>query len=76
MSQLTLYLEPELEHHIKTAAARAGKSLSRWVGDLIREKLASDRPDRLAKLAGSWPDAPTVEEIRADEVPDLPREPF
>lgn len=43
-------------------------------GNLIREKLAADRQARLAKLVGSWPDAPSVEEIRAGEVQDQPRE--
>jgi hypothetical protein len=43
------------------------ESQSRWVADLIRNKNATQWPESLVKLAGSWSDDdfPPIEEIRA-----------
>lgn len=76
MTELTLYLDPDLEAQSQLAADAAGKPLKDWVTDLIRERLMSIRRERLASLAGSWADAPTDEEIGADRGEDVPREPF
>lgn len=76
MTELTLYLDQDLEEQSKSAAEAAGKPLQGWVTDLIRERLAGDRPARLARLAGAWADAPTAEEIGAGRGQDVPREPF
>ncbi|MEM7353858.1 MAG: CopG family transcriptional regulator [Acidobacteriota bacterium] len=74
MGQLTLYLDAETEKKMKTAAAMAGISLSRWVAGLIREKTADEWPSSVLELAGAWQDMPTAEEIRAGEGNDVPRE--
>jgi hypothetical protein len=78
MRQVTLYLDPETESKMKAAAKSAGTSQSRWVADLIREKTATQWPESLAKLAGSWSDDdfPSLEEIRAGIGEDVPREPL
>ncbi len=36
----------------------------------------ADRPQSIVELAGSWPDMPSLEEIRSDEGDDVPREPL
>ena len=76
MGQVTLYLDPETESKMKTAAKSAGVSQSRWVADLIREKTATQWPESLRELAGSWTDDdfPSLEEIRAGMGEDAPRE--
>jgi len=76
MSQLTLYLDSETEEKMKAAAKAAGVSQSRWVADLIREKTSTEWPDSIVKLIGTWADFPSLEEIRAEAPPDLPRESF
>ncbi|HEX4953967.1 MAG TPA: CopG family transcriptional regulator [Thermoanaerobaculia bacterium] len=76
MSQLTLYLDPETEKLLKAAAKASGLSVSRWVCDLVRERVTADGPQRLARLAGAWKDAPTAEDFRAAEGQDVLREPF
>jgi hypothetical protein len=67
MGQVTLYLDPETESKMKVAAKAAGVSQSRWVAGLIQEKTATQWPESIAKLAGSWSneDFPSLEEIRA-----------
>lgn len=73
MAQLTLYLDDDTEARLKEAASAQGVSLSRWVADLIRERIATAWPASVAELAGAWADFPTSDELR--KVPeDLPRE--
>ena len=74
MAQLTLYLDDETEARLKETANSAGMSLSRWVANLIREKIASQWPVSVIELAGAWADLPTAEELRRDVPEDLPRE--
>jgi hypothetical protein len=78
MGQVTLYLDSETEARMKVAANAAGVSQSRWVAGLIQEKTATQWPESLVKLAGSWShgDFPSLEEIRAGMGEDVPREPL
>lgn len=76
MAQLTLYLDADTETKLREAAKSAGVSQSQWVARLIREKTSSQWPESVCQLAGAWADFPTAEELRRDEVEDLPREPI
>ncbi len=76
MGQVTLYLDNETEEKMRTAAKAAGVSQSRWVADLIRDKTATEWPDSIVRLIGSWADFPSLEEIRKGLPEDLPRESF
>src|SRR5947209_20296596 len=64
MGRITLYLDAETEARVKAAAKAAGVSQSRWAADLIRERTRTEWPAWVVELAGSWPDLPSVEEIR------------
>jgi hypothetical protein len=72
--QVTLYLEPDTEERMKAAAKSAGISQSRWVAELIRTRTATEWPESIVKLAGAWPDLPSLEELRQGGE-DVPREP-
>jgi hypothetical protein len=78
MSQLTLYLDNDLEAKLRLAAKAANLSQSRWVANLIAEKLNNEWPPHIAALAGAWADTdiPLTAELRTDLAPDIPREPF
>lgn len=76
MSQITLYLDPETEKRMRSAAQEAGLSLSRWVVNVIREKTSKDWPATVRSLAGAWSDIPTPEELRGASGNDVPREPL
>ncbi len=73
MSQITLYLEEETALQLKAAASAAGQSVSRWVANLIRQKIATEWPENVVNLAGAWPDLQTTEQLRAAEPEDTPR---
>ena len=75
MSQITIYLDKELENEMKTAVKASRLSVSKWIANLIREKVATEWPQDVVELAGSWgDDFPSLSEIRATEVPDSSRE--
>lgn len=49
-------------------------SQSKWIARLIEEKIRSDWPESVIKLAGAWKDMPTAEELRRTEGTDIRRE--
>jgi len=76
MGQVTIYLDDELEKRM-TANAKAMKlSKSKWIADVIREKLVDEWPANVRELAGSWEDFPTLDEIRETQQHDVTREPL
>ena len=75
MSQITIYLDKELEEEMKTAVKASRLSVSKWIANLIREKVAAEWPQDVVELAGSWgDDFPSLSEIRATEIADSSRE--
>lgn len=73
MGQVTLYLDAQTERRVAQAARRAKLSKSRWVSGLIHEKIHAEWPDEFLKLAGAFPDFPTVAQLRAANGKDHPR---
>ena len=49
-------------------------SKSKWVANIIREKIADEWPDSVKNLAGAWTDFPGAEEIREGLGDDIKRE--
>jgi hypothetical protein len=68
-----MYLDEETERLMRKAAERAGLPYSRWVAGLIRAAARETWPEDFLQLAGSLPDAPLAEDIRASDGQDLPR---
>jgi hypothetical protein len=73
MGQVTIYLENEIERKARAAARAEKVSLSKWVARRIERGTKSEWPEDFRALAGSWPDAPSVEEIRAKYGKDVKR---
>ena len=74
MGQLTIYLDSETEKKMINTIKKSGKSKSKWVADLIREKTAGSWPENIINLAGAWSNLPTAEEIRNKMGRDVKRE--
>ena len=82
MSQVTIYMDDDAIARAKASAAAAHLSLSAWVSKLVKEQTpavdANGYPigffEAIAADAHLWKDFPSAEAIRANEVPDLPRE--
>ena len=76
MSQITIYLDAETEKRLTRAIKNGGISKSRWIADLIKEKVATNWPGNVVALAGAWSDLPTADEIRENLGEDAKREPL
>lgn len=73
MAQVTLYIDEATQKRLREVAARRKVSQSQFVADLIRKATANEWPAEVLALAGSIPDFPTAEELRAGYGPDAPR---
>lgn len=84
MSQVTIYMDDDAIARAKACAAAAKLSLSAWVAKLVKEQTpevdANGYPigffEEIAANAHLWKDVPLAKELRANETPDLPREPW
>ncbi len=76
MGQVTIYLEDDVESKMRSSAKSMNLSQSKWIANLIREKLVDKWPESVTQLAGSWEDLPTSEEIRSSLDADAIREDF
>ena len=73
MAQITLYIDDATQARLRNAAALREVSQSQFVADLIRHATAPDWPPEVLALAGSIPDFPLSEELRAGQPPDAER---
>ena len=67
MGQVTIYIDDETEKKMIASAKAKNVSKSRWVTEVIREKVAKEWP-------ASWADFPSVAELRSDAGQDARRE--
>ena len=74
MGQVTIYLDSETEKKMSTIVKKSGISKSKWISDLIKQKITTTWPENIVKLAGAWTDLPTAEEIRKTMAEDADRE--
>jgi hypothetical protein len=74
MGQITIYLDDETERKMKRMVQSSHTSQSRWVAELIKERLREQWPESVRRIPGSWKDAPTAEELREGLGADHSRE--
>ena len=74
MGQVTIYLEDEIEQKMIVNAKAMKQSKSKWVANVIREKLTEEWPATVRELPGSWEDFPAPEELHGTEQADVKRE--
>ena len=82
MGQVTIYVEDSALEAAKQAAEKSKVSVSQWFAKFAVEEKRKQTQDwdsffaEIDATGGSPDDFPSLEEIRANEVPDLPREPW
>ena len=74
MGQVTIYLDSETEKKLGIMIKKTGISKSKWISDLIKQKITTTWPENIVKLAGAWTDLPTAEDIRKNMAEDADRE--
>ena len=72
MSQITLYLDDEVQALIEQRAKASGLSKSRWVAQLITRHAVDEWPQACLELAGRFVDFPLTESAPA-QPPDVAR---
>ena len=76
MGQVTIYLEQDIESKMSSAAKALNISKSKFIANLIKEKVANEWSNSVKDMAGSWQDFPSLDEIRKTSNLDSPREQF
>jgi predicted transcriptional regulator len=76
MGQVTVYLDTEIEKRMQAVVKSMNLTQSKWIANLIEEKIKNDWPESVVKLAGAWKDLSTAGEIRKTEGADIKREEF
>lgn len=76
MAQVTIYIPNDLESQIKAMAGSLNVSISKFISTLIEQKVQNEWSQNSRKLAGSWDDFPSLDEIRANQGQDAQREAF
>ncbi|MDO8909953.1 MAG: CopG family transcriptional regulator [Pseudohongiella sp.] len=74
MGQVTIYLDDEIERKMNEAVKSAHISKSKWIAQLVQEKVANAWPDSVSEMAGTWDDFPSLEDIRQGLHDDAKRE--
>ena len=74
MAQITIYLDSKTEKKLETVTNNKNSSKSKWIANLIKEKLRNDWPNSIKNLSGSWKDFPNAEELRKSMGVDNKRE--
>lgn len=76
MAQLTIYIPNDLELQVKEMANSLNISISKFISTILEQKVKNEWSSESYKIAGSWDDFPTLEEIRANQGEDAQREEF
>lgn len=74
MGQVTIYLEDEIEAKMRASAKARNLSQSKWIAEIIKEKIVDEWPGSVRDLAGAWKDFPSLEDIRGFTETDASRE--
>jgi predicted transcriptional regulator len=63
MAQIAIYIDDALSKKLDEVTKASGKSKSKWVADVITERLRNEWPQDFFDLAGSWEDDKSPEQI-------------
>ena len=74
MGQVTIYIDEQTELNLISILQNTKKSKSKWISDLINEKIRNEFPNSVKELAGSWKNFPNAEELRKSLSKDIERE--
>ena len=65
MGQVTIYIDGETEKKMMASAKAENISKSKWISNVIREKVAMEWPVSVRELEGAWADFPSIKELRS-----------
>lgn len=75
MAQVTIYMDNNLEEKIKKLAKSTGISISKFISNILEQKVKTSWDDSVRDLSGSWSkDAAFDEDIKSYKTADVKRE--
>jgi len=74
LGQVTIYIDDETEKKMMASVKAEKISKSKWISNVIREKVAKEWPASVRELEGVWTDFPSIEAIRSGTGEDARRE--
>ncbi len=76
MSQVTIYINNNLEEKIKKVAQSMNISISKFIANTVEQQLRDEWPDSIKQFSGSWDNFSDATEIRESQGQDVERESF
>ena len=76
MSQVTIYMNNNLEEKVKKIAQSMNISVSKYIATILEKQVKDEWPNSIKQFSGSWDDFPAVSELRDNMANDAPRESF
>ena len=76
MSQVTIYINNNLEEKIKKVAQSMNISISKFIANTVEQQLRDEWPDSVKQFSGSWDDFSDAAELRDGNGQDVERESF
>lgn len=75
MAQVTIYMDNNLEEKVKKLAKSAGTSISKFISNILEQKVKTSWDDSIRELSGSWSDDTAFDEdIQNYKTADTKRE--
>lgn len=75
MAQVTIYIDNNLEEKVKNLAKSTGTSISKFISNILEQKVKTSWDDSVRELSGSWADDIAFdEEIKSYKTADTKRE--
>ncbi len=75
MAQVTIYMDNNLEEKVKKLAKSTGTSISKFISNILEQKVRTSWDDSVRELSGSWRDDNAFdEEIKSYKTDDTKRE--
>ena len=74
MPNITIYLPADVERDVRRAVKKDRTTMSRFITDLILDRLKSGPAPGVVNAIGAIPDFPSFEELRSGYAQDTDRE--
>lgn len=75
MAQVTIYMDNSLEEKVKKLAKSTGTSISKFISNILEQKVKTSWDDSVRELSGSWSDDTAFnEDIKIYKATDVKRE--
>ena len=76
MAQITIYIPNDLEKKIKKKSKELNISISRFITNILEQKIQNSWSSETKKLAGAWSEFEDAKILREVKAKDIKREEF